>query len=597
MASTLEATGSAVEAADETEDGDGRRPVRLRVAIAALALLSVQFVGLCLHQAWNDAPTIDEGVYMATGLATLYDGELRLNNDAPFLPKVVHALPLRVAGVDVPLDGAWAENDTIDGDTVFAFTSLSKEFTSLHARHGNLQRVVFVGRLMSVLEGVAIGWTLYALGATLFSRGAGLLAAGAWLTTPLAVGIGHLNSLDLTFTLAVAVAALALVRHLRAPSWRTLAVLALAAGALQLARHTGVLYVATICAALIVQRWRDGWDAVRDVAVVLVATWALVWVAIFAVAPQRVPVDRAGVDDVLADYGAREQGAVADAISGALDVVPWPAEYEVGFQTQLAFSASDLPGYLLGRTWDGARPAFWPGSMVVKLPFTVLALMVLGPVAWRWLSRDTRRRALLVAVLPALVAFAFVLPYVKPVGLRYALPGIAMLLVVASPLALALVRRRAGLVVLGAGALVQLVFLWSSVPHSLAWVAPPFGPGYRAVSESNLDWGQDAYRLADWLDGREAHVGYFGMEWLVDELPGYRPLTSTPPEELTGWVAVSATLLTTYSRDELAWLRAYCNVGTIGGTILLYHFDEPPSPEPGPAAPAGRCDDSTSHRV
>jgi hypothetical protein len=235
--------------------------------------------------------------------------------------------------------------------------------------------------------------------------------------------------------------------------------------------------------------------------------------------------------------------------------------------------------------------------MMVKLPFTVLALLVLGPLGWRWLGRDARKRALLVAVLPALVAFAFVLPYVKPVGLRYALPGIAMLLVVASPLALALVRRRAGVVVLGAGALVQLVFLWSSVPHSLAWTAPPFRPGYRAVSESNLDWGQDAYRLADWLEGREAHVGYFGIEWLVDGLPGYRPLRDVPPEELTGWVAVSATLLTTYSRDELAWLRAYCNVGTIGGTILLYHFDEPPSPEPGPAAPAGRCEDSISRRV
>ena len=47
----------------------------------------------------------------------------------------------------------------------------------------------------------------------------------------LAVGFGHISSVDLAFALAVVAAALALVRHLRAPTWRTLSVLALAAGA------------------------------------------------------------------------------------------------------------------------------------------------------------------------------------------------------------------------------------------------------------------------------------------------------------------------------------------------------------------------------
>ena len=344
--------------------------------------MSVQFVVLSLHQAWNDAPTFDEPVYMATGLAGLYDGELRLNNEAPFLTKTVNALPLRIAGVDVPLDGAWAEADTIDGDTWFLPYVLAEEFTSLHAERGDLQRVVLIGRLMAVVEGLAIGLVLYALGATLFSRGAGLLAAGAWLTTPWVIGFGHINSIDLAFTLAVVAAALALVRYLRAPSWRTLAVLALAAGALQLTRQTGFLYVGVICLAVVVRRRREGWDAARDVAVVVVATWALVWVATLAVAPTRVPVDRAAVDETLDDIGATEQGAVAELLSRAVDVVPWPAEYEVGFQTQLAGSQVETQGFLLGDMWWGARPSYWPLTMLVKLPITVIALMLVGPFAW-----------------------------------------------------------------------------------------------------------------------------------------------------------------------------------------------------------------------
>jgi hypothetical protein len=247
--------------------------------------------------------------------------------------------------------------------------------------------------------------------------------------------------------------------------------------------------------------------------------------------------------------------------------------------------------------WWGARPAFWPLAMVVKLPITVVALMIAGPLGWRRLNGDQRRLAALVAVLPVLAAFAFVLPYNKPIGLRYALPGIVMLLVVASPLALGLLRRRAGLAVLAGAVIAQLAFLWGSVPHSLAWTAPPYRPGYQVVSESNLDWGQDGYRLAEWMEGRTGHVSYFGGASVVDRVPGFRPLIGARPAELTGWVAVSASQLTTHFRDELAYLRAYCNVGTISGTVLLYRFDDPPTARPGPEMPAGRCDGAVSHRV
>jgi Dolichyl-phosphate-mannose-protein mannosyltransferase len=601
VTASVEVAGAASDAepADTDEggtEGSGRTLSR-RIALAVLALLSLQFAALSLHQAWNDSLTVDEATYMSTGLASITDGELRLNNEAPFFPKAVQALPLRAAGVDVPLDGTWERSDTIGPDTLFLFGEFAGEFVDLHVAEGDLQRVAFIGRLVPVLEGLAIGWALYALGSVLFSRAAGLLAAGAWMTTPLAVGFAHVNGIDLPFTLAVVLAALALACHLREPSWRTLALLGLAAGGLQLVRHTGVMYVALICVALVVQRWHDRRAAARDVAVVLASTWVLVWVAILVVAPTRTPVDQAGVDGFLDPVRTQEQSLVADAMVAALDVVPWPAEYEVGFEMQLAFSDGSSPGYLLGDAWVGARPAFWPLSMLIKLPITVVALLVLAPLGWRWVGRDDRRRAVLVAVLPTVAAFVFVLQFGRPLGLRYALPGIAMFLVVASPLALALVRRRAGLVLLGVGVVAQLAFLWTSVPHSLAWTAPPFRPGYRVVSESNLDWGQDGYRLAAWMEDRTAHVAYLGGSDVLSGLPGYRRLPAGSPEEVTGWVAVSAALLTTYDRDDLAWLRAYCNVGTIGGTILLYRFEEPPSAEPGPTAPAGRCRGSTSHRV
>jgi hypothetical protein len=52
---------------------------------------------------------------------------------------------------------------------------------------------------------------------------------------------------------------------------------------------------------------------------------------------------------------------------------------------------------------------------------------------------------------------------------------------------------------------------------------------------------------------------------------------------------VSATRLTSGNRDGLAWLRKYCPVSTIGGSVLIYRFDSPPTTDPGPTAPAPMC--------
>ena len=115
MASTVALTEARTGRGAGGRRGRAPRTVSRRVALAVLALLSVQFAALCLHQAWNDSATFDEPVYTATALATLYDGELRLNNEAPLLPKVERATPAPRRRRRA-LDGAWADADTIDDD-------------------------------------------------------------------------------------------------------------------------------------------------------------------------------------------------------------------------------------------------------------------------------------------------------------------------------------------------------------------------------------------------------------------------------------------------------------------------------------------------
>jgi hypothetical protein len=132
-----------------------------------------------------------------------------------------------------------------------------------------------------------------------------------------------------------------------------------------------------------------------------------------------------------------------------------------------------------------------------------------------------------------------------------------------------------------------------SYPRSIAWTAWPFRPGYALVTDSDVDWGQGFYALRSWSASREPWVAYFGPRGITTaDIPGARPLLGTAPAHVNGWVAASVTAVNSANRPSLAWLRPWCPVGILDGTILLYHFSAPPVPGPArrpPPRPAPLC--------
>jgi hypothetical protein len=571
----------------ESREWPGRRWSSL-----VLLVLVVQFVVLALYEARQDGLTVDEPIYLASGLAAITEAEHRINCEAPVVPKALNAIPLWFAGIEVPLDGVWADVRSCDVDGLPS-DRFAAELTERLADRGELRDAAFLGRLVPVAESVLTGLGLYVLATALAGRAAGLVAAAAWLTTPLVVGLGHLNSLDVAFTLAVVWAAVALERYVRAPTDARLGCLAVASGGLLLTRHTGVLVIGAALVGVGFTRWGQPRLVVRDVLVVLVGAWALVWGATAIVTPESL------TGPMATDPYAPTPGTGTRAALAFVDALPLPASYEAGLRFQLVHAETESPGFLFGSTWRGARWWYWPASALVKLPVPALGLIVLGLLGSWGLPAEHRRRAALAVSLPATTLVLFLLPFPKPVGVRYLLPALALLLALGAARAVSLPARvpkaRRWLGALGGVALVvQLASQWDAAPHSIAWTAPPFRPGYAVVSESSIDWGQDGTRLAAWMQDREVAVAYFGGERELMQLEGLRQLVALEPADVRGWVAASVSLLTSYEREHLAWLRGYCHVGDIGGSILLYRFEEAPSAAPGPSAPAGRCSPGTT---
>lgn len=546
-------------------------PSARQVRVVVLGVLCAQFAVLALLQAWSDGLTFDETPDLAVGLNALVHRDLRLVPEHPPLPLVLSALPALAAKPDVPITAAWHENRYFD---------YADELITAQVDAGHLRWVLFLSRLVPIALGIGCGLLLYLLASRLTDWRGGLLSAGLWLTIPVVVGYAHLDGLDIPFTFTVLLVALAIERHGRRPTVGSAAAIGAALGAALLTRHTGLVLVP---AAALVTLWQGRADRsmlVRSLAAVLLLPLVAVWIVYRAIDPSGPP------PEVSRGFEARvaTAGAASPVMGRLATALPLPLEYRAGL-AKLILDKEPRPAYLVGRSWDGARPWYFPTAAAVKLPLSALMAMLAGAVAWRDRGRRDLGRAAASCLVPAVALAVVLVAQPLNVGLRYAFPVLALGLVLAAPLATA--RHRGApwliaLVVVG-----QLASTIAAQPHSIAWTPPPFRPAYQVVSDGNLDIGQGYREVAAWAAGKDVRSALIQARGLP---PIGRPLE--PGERMVGhaWLVVGASALTVYRRDDLAWLRAYCPLRTLaGGSVLVYRFDRPPDRTAGPVRPVGPC--------
>jgi hypothetical protein len=239
--------------------------------------------------------------------------------------------------------------------------------------------------------------------------------------------------------------------------------------------------------------------------------------------------------------------------------------------------------YLLGQTRLTGWWYFYLVALAVKTP---IPLLIAGPIGMVWLGYDGWRRADSWALAP-LVLFVTILVFASSfsrinIGIRHILILYPFLALGGAYLALRawqgiarLPRRRAALAAAPLLAVLgwQLSTLWTAYPDYLPYFNEAVRRPERVLVDSDLDWGQDLYRLeqrAKALNIPHLSLAYRGTADLTREpLP---PLYILPPmQPVKGWVAVSA-LARTRNPADYAWLDTFTPVERVGKTIDLYYI-------------------------
>lgn len=256
--------------------------------------------------------------------------------------------------------------------------------------------------------------------------------------------------------------------------------------------------------------------------------------------------------------------------------LPAPALW-TGMRDFFAHGTGGHPSFLLGEVRSGG---WWYYDLVVLAVKTPIPLLVFGAMGAAVLVRSRKGDALAMAPLFGVGAVVFVAS-LTPVDL-----GVRLLLAVYPLMAIVAAHglvwtwkratRLSNRFVVGAFACWTILDPVAAHPDHIGYFNLFAAPRpERILVDSNLDWGQDLYRLRDVarelrMDSLRVH--YFGSaEFRAVGLERTRRLR--PHERATGWVAASETFYAgVWADTALHWLRAYEPVGRVGRSIRLYYI-------------------------
>ena len=567
-------------------------------ARAGLVAAAVAFqVGLSVHAMRGSSATFDEGAHLPAGYTHLALLDHRLNPEQPPLVKLLAAAPLVALGPEVKTtDVSWTEARQWEFGRRFLY------------RWNDGDRLLFLGRLPVVALAACLVIAVFLIAERRFGATAALAAALLAALSPDVLAHGSLVTTDLAFALFFFLSVVATERLLEQATARRLCAAGLATGAAFATKFSApiLLLVFAAFALRVVLRSRPLETALVGEAHEVKAKLARLahvfgWLAAVGALSLlvvwssygfhgRLSSDPALRDELRRPLVTEQAGLLRIAVAWAGRARLVPEDFSRGLLFVTEHSAA-RPTFLLGERRDSGFPSYFAVTFLLKTP---VPLLLLATLALFRIPRLPRREALLLW-LPVAVYLAATATRGLQIGHRHLLPIYPFLFVAAGEAAAALAAWRApkGAWLAGALALWYAGGTLLQHPHHLAYfneIAGGSQNGWRLLVDSNLDWGQDLKRLAEWT--RANHVGklklsyfgsadpaYYGID--SEALPGYTsPHAARMTREIEpgDTVAVSATnlqgvYLDPEDRPLMEKLRGLTPVARIGYSIFVYRPD------------------------
>ncbi|HEX4104019.1 MAG TPA: phospholipid carrier-dependent glycosyltransferase [Candidatus Paceibacterota bacterium] len=541
-----------------------------KTRIALLVLCALSFA-LMWGSAQGESAVVDELAHIPAGYAYITRFDYRLNPEHPPLLKALAAVPLLFLHLQFP--------DT----NSFWTTSVNGEWgvggAFLFGLGNSASAIIGWARLFPMLLTLGLILLTYFWAAKLFGYTWAFLPATMVGLSPVILANGHYVTTDIAAAFGAVFGLFCFVRFMQKPGAKNLFIAGIGLGIAQVMKFSDLILIPVIAILLlfdflgtVVRDWKkDPFAAQRARSffrrllkyigyflLIGVIGYAVIVYPLYAIFTAGYPPARQ-LSDTVSIVGGIASGTCEPThpvtclakldIKAAGNPLTRPmAEYLLGEIMDFERLTGGNTSYFLGKVYSYGTHLYFPVVYALKETLPVLILLVLAAILALAriiaviLKRKSRFWSYIREEFPQFAMFVFVVVYwgisiesTLNIGVRHLLPTIPLMYVLATSSLRRWFAPRAGAAAGNGskfswkGAFVGAMLVWSlgetafAYPHFLSYfneLGDGTENGYRYVTDSNYDWGQDMLALQAWMN-QNPQVNQLALDFFGGSNPAY----------------------------------------------------------------------------
>lgn len=606
-----------------------------------VAIILTIILAVSISVSLGDAAIMDEVAHIPAGYSYIKFGDYRLNPEHPPLLKDLAGIPLQFLNIDFPTSGKYWTTDPNgqwDAGWNFIYPIESREAGASLARFNGInlpmdktEAILFFSRLPIILIALFLGFMIFRWAKELLGVKAGLLALALYALDPNILGHNHYVTTDLGIAAFIFFAFYFFLKYLKNPNWKTILLAGIFMAFAQLAKFSAVLifpiFGITLLAYIFSRRekisfslpgsrkikkfWLQKFYLYSASFVIILLIHILVIGLVYQINIYRMPTEKIHelIDTQL--YGGTQNIAAPILHKMANNPIGRPySQYLTGLFMVFGRVAGGNTTYFFGQVTNQSFREYFPLVFLIKEPLPILILLFSAvSIGFYFLLRNN------LADFPkniwkntknyfdeniaefSMLSFIILYAYISitgnlNIGFRHLFPILPfMYFLTAKEITLfAKHLRPRWRKYLWSFVLLLVVWLVGETafgyPYYLAYFNQTVGGtnnGYKYVTDSNVDWGQELKRLKKFVEKnniQKIRVDYFGGGDVGHYLGDKAIIWHAHMGQEPGWYAVSATFLQnslyykiTEGTPDYEWLREREPYANIGGSILIYKIN------------------------
>jgi hypothetical protein len=499
---------------------------------AMLVFLLAAFIVLELALLDRRSMMVDDTIHIPSGYSYLKTHDFRLNEEHPPFIKVLSAIGLEHVQPELPLDSeGWSKAEE-PGDPNDGTDTFCGDF--FHRNADKFEQIIYWARLPVIIVPVLLAITVWLFSRSLFGDFAAVVAVFFLLSEPNIIANSTFVQDDLASALAVFCFVLSLRAYFMRPAFIRALVLGLAIAFGLLVKHSLAAMVPVTILLLVVHAiWRRAKHKehlCRYIGLELIALACTYFIFIAGYGFNVSFID----DDEAAFISEWLKLDWSDPFQNVLVHIPilLPKYYLYGMDLVMNDVQNGRPAFLLG---DVSQTGWWyyfPVAFVLKTTIPFLMLTVSG-ICWTvWEIIKRRWLDGLYLIIPPLGYLALSMTSHLDIGVRHIMPVFPFFAVMGAGEVAAFLNIEAFKSSRFSSFAVCVLIAWiaaiafATFPCYTTYFSPIAGGssnGWRLLSDSNVETGQDVKDLAKFLKDRgesqveglfvgSGYIEYYGVE-------------------------------------------------------------------------------------